>query len=70
MSNHTTKEKIYKLRCMICGHRGSDLVAMQEHVVEHGYRLEDHRNVTRREIEGGYVWTMPDGVDWLEAVRT
>lgn len=56
-----------RLACLICGRRGDNLVAMQEHACEHGYELEDHRRVTRRKTENAWIFTMPDGVDWLEA---
>lgn len=35
----------------------------------HGYTLEDHRGARRREVPGGYVWSFPDGVDWLGAQK-
>lgn len=38
----------YRLTCLICGERGTDLIAMQEHAFEHGYTSEDHQQVTRR----------------------
>jgi hypothetical protein len=61
----------YRLTCLICGeYHGNDLVAIQEHAMrEHDYRQRDHQRVTRREVDGGWVYTMPDGVDWLLAKR-
>jgi hypothetical protein len=60
----------WRKRCLICGKRFEDLVEIQEHVVfEHDYRFGDLRNVTRREIENGFIYTMPDGRDWMEATR-
>lgn len=57
------------LTCLICGCKGQSLVAIQEHAMEeHGYTQEDHRNVTRRsEPDGSFVWTFPDGLDWLRS---
>lgn len=57
-----------RLTCLICGTRGNDLVRMQEHVMhEHGYKHDDHQKVTRRREGDSYIWTMPDGTDWLSS---
>ena len=64
----TIQERKYQLTCLICGHREDGLVVMQDHAVaKHGYRTADHWHATKRIVEYGYVWTMPDGRDWLEA---
>jgi len=60
----------YRLTCLICDEQDDDLVRIQEHVMDlHDYTVDDLRTCTKREIEGGYIWTMPDGVDWLQAER-
>lgn len=63
---------IWNLKCLICGHTDTNLVRIQEHAMnEHGYTQNDHRAVTKREIEPGhYIFTFPDGVDWLDAKRS
>ena len=45
------------------------LVAIQNHVMKvHGYGLEDLFKQTRSNLGNNhYIYTMPDGVDWLEA---
>lgn len=62
---------IYKLTCMICGHQGGGLIAMQEHAMEeHGYTQEDHRrNTARNPKTNVWIYSFPDGVDWLYAER-
>jgi len=61
-------DRKYTLKCLICGHTENNLVALQEHAMDfHGYTQADHRRVSRRIVEHGYIWTMPDGVDWMEA---
>lgn len=43
---------------------------MQEHVIHtHCRTFDDVRGARRREVPGGYVWTFPDGVDWLGAQK-
>lgn len=52
--------------------RETSLVAIQEHAMHvHGYRQSDLMLTTKRlTLTGiGYIWTMPDGVDWLKAIR-
>ena len=66
----------WMMRCLLCP-RGKakttdDLVGLQDHAMrDHGAKRGDLRNATRR--KGGpadhYVWTMPDGRDWMEAVK-
>jgi hypothetical protein len=59
--------KTYRLTCLICGHKERSLVAIQEHAMrEHGYAQRDLQKNSRRAVEG-YVYSMPDGVDWLLA---
>jgi hypothetical protein len=62
----------WNMKCLICNeYTDNNLVRIQEHAMhEHGYTQEDHRRVTKREIDGGYIYTFPDGQDWLEATRT
>ena len=61
---------IYRLTCLICGEPGECLVKIQEHVMdEHGYTQEHLRQNTKRAIVGGFIYTMPDGVDWLRSDR-
>jgi len=60
----------YQLTCMLCGLEGRDLVRMQEHVMRyHGYSQRELQANTHRNIDGGYIYTMPDGRDWLRALR-
>lgn len=61
----------YVLTCLICGVRMSDLGAIQEHAMdEHGYLQDDHGFAKRRTEPGGaFVWTFPDGVDWMRAAE-
>jgi hypothetical protein len=56
---------------MICGHQGGGLIAMQEHAMEeHGYTQEDHRrNTARNPKTNVWIYSFPDGVDWLYAER-
>jgi hypothetical protein len=43
---------------------------MQEHLMRvHGYTQADIRANTRRQVERGYIFTLPDGKDWLSATR-
>ena len=63
---------MWMMRCLLCArcHDVRDLVYMQKHVMfMHDYTVDDLRSSTKREIAGGYIWTMPDGKDWLMAVR-
>ncbi len=58
----------YQLKCLLCGATDSNLVHIQEHAMnEHGYTQDDHRKVTKRATDEGYIYTFPDGKDWLEA---
>lgn len=61
----------YTMTCLICGQTNTSLVGIQEHVMEtHGYKQDDLREQTKREIEPGhYIFTFPDQKDWLEAKR-
>jgi len=63
--------KEFKLKCLICGEEAAGLVLAQEHVMdEHGYTQADLRQATREVIAPEhYVWSMPDGVKWLDAER-
>jgi hypothetical protein len=49
----------------------SNLVAIQEHAMyDHGYKQDDIRNGSKRQLEdGGYIFTFPDGKDWMEGHR-
>jgi len=69
MQTTLIRQKSWLLTCLICGKTGGNLVAMQEHAMhDHGYEEQDHRHATRRgERAIGYVWTMPDGADWMRA---
>ena len=63
----------YRLKCLICHqHEDTNLVRIQEHAISsHGYTQADHYGTRQREIEPGrYIFTFPDGTDWLEAIRT
>jgi hypothetical protein len=62
----------WDLKCLQCGYHDANLVHMQEHAMkQHGYKQEDHRKAQRREMGfDRYIWTMPDGKDWMEAVFT
>lgn len=58
----------YRLKCLLCGRLDGGLVRLQEHAMhDHGYSQDDHRRSTRRYEGHRYIWTMPDGTDWLEA---
>ena len=66
----------WTMRCMLCPPRKrtttDDLVGLQNHAMQaHGAHRADLRNATRR--RGGpadhYVWSLPDGRDWMEAVK-
>jgi len=60
----------YRLTCLICGMQSNNLVLIQEHAMyDHGYRQEDHHRAKRRDADDGYVWAMPDGVEWLHAKK-
>ena len=65
----------YHLTCQLCEGPGNPfttqyLVPIQEHVMSaHGYTQADLQKQTKRETEEGYIYTMPDGKDWLTAVR-
>ena len=46
------------------------MVGLQEHVMRvHKYTPKQLRHNTRRDHHHGYIYTMPDGVDWLLAER-
>lgn len=74
-------ELSWSLKCLICGFCRCSLVPMQEHAMHtHCRTLDDLRAARRREVPGGYmfrgeyldasyVWTFPDGVDWLSAQK-
>lgn len=68
--------RTWALKCLLCeatpsdlpetGH--NDLVRLQEHLMdEHLVSRDDLRRQLREEIDGGYVWRLPDGPLWLEA---
>lgn len=64
----------FHLTCLLCEgnkpHSSQYLVPMQEHVMkEHGYTQADLQKQTKRETEQGYIYTFPDGKDWLDAVK-
>lgn len=63
----------WNLECLLCGHKGADLVKMQEHGMnDHGITREELGRVTREPKEltaAKYVWTLPDGRQWLKAVK-
>ena len=68
--HHDRQMNLWLERCLLCGRLATDLVVIQEHVMDdHGYSQGDLRRATKREIERGFVWTMPDGRDWMEALR-
>ena len=59
---------------MLCPHNAKttdDLVGLQNHAMQdHGAHRADLRNATRRKAARDgrrYVWTLPDGRDWMEA---
>lgn len=64
-------ENCWALKCLICGgFSRCSLVPMQEHAMHtHCRTRDDLRAAQRREVPGGYVWTFPDGVDWLGAQK-
>jgi len=62
--------------CLLCantgGKSGRTLSDMEEHVVtKHGYSKEDCAKTTKREREegDGYIYSMPDGTDWLLVLK-
>ena len=72
----------WKLKCLICAELGElnllpkeradvhiCLVSIQNHVMKvHGYGLNDLFAQTRSSLGNNhYIYTMPDGKDWLEA---
>ena len=64
----------YYLTCLLCqGEKPMSskyLVPIQEHVMqEHGYTQADLQTQTKEQTDDGYVYTMPDGKPWLNAVR-
>jgi len=60
--------KIWKLTCLLCGVTSTSLVEIQEHVMHvHHYPQTQLKLNTKRSGHDCYVWTMPDGVDWLQA---
>ena len=66
----------YDLECLLnhCGFCHNNLVKMQEHLMsQHGFTQNDVRNQSKREIEGGYIYSLPTfgkTVDWMKAVRS
>jgi hypothetical protein len=68
---------MWMMKCLLCPPQSkvtwTDLVAIQEHVMrDHGYTRMDLRTNTRRPASPNkdhYIWTMPDGSDWLEAKK-
>jgi hypothetical protein len=69
---------MWTMKCLLCPPDEAraawrDLVAIQEHVMrDHGYTRMDLRWNTRRPASPNkdhYIWTMPDGSDWLEAKK-
>ncbi len=62
---------LWIMKCLICGAEDKSLVGIQEHAMNaHGYTQADHRAVTKREIEPGhYIYTFPNGTDWLDSQR-
>jgi len=65
----------YNLECLFnhCGHTDTNLVKMQEHLMnQHGFTQADLRNQSKREIDGGYIYSLPTfgkTVDWMKAIR-
>jgi hypothetical protein len=67
------------LKCLLCEARDQDLegaanplVRLQEHLMDsHQVSLEELRGSASRPNEEGSEWiyTLPDGRDWLEAIR-
>lgn len=63
-------DNAWALKCLICGFSRCSLVPMQEHAMHtHCRTRDDLRGARRRDVPGGYVWTFPDGVDWLGAQK-
>lgn len=69
---------MWVMRCLLCPTAdqigwGADLVRLQEHAMyDHGYSRVDLRTNTRRPgswSKDHFIWTMPDGKDWLEAKK-
>lgn len=62
----------YNMKCLICSYTDANLIRIQEHVMDtHHYSQPNLQRQTRRELDPGhYIFTMPDGIDWLEAVRS
>jgi len=70
-----TDAATWRLTCLICGRQDDDLVALQEHgMARHDITRDDLRRAARRnrdtDTQETYTWTLPDGRDWLHAVRT
>ena len=66
-------DSLWKLECLICEFSNHDLVLMQEHLMaDHGVRREELWKQTR-EPQGfdaaEYVFSLPDGLQWLKATR-
>ena len=64
----------FRLTCLLCEgpkpHVSPYLVPMQDHVMSaHGYTLADLQKQTKRETDAGYIYTFPDGKDWLDAKK-
>jgi hypothetical protein len=58
----------WKLRCLQCDHEETDLVAMQEHLIQmHGVPQESFRTQQRETVEH-YRWRLPDGTPLMDAV--
>ena len=60
------------LTCLLCGKTGKNLFDMEAHAVtEHGYTQADAAQKIKREREegDGYIYSMPDGKDWLQVIK-
>lgn len=65
----------FHLTCLLCTgnkpHTSPYLVNLQEHVMNaHGYTQADLQKQTKRETDVGYVYTFPDGKDWLDTKKS
>jgi hypothetical protein len=63
----------WHLRCLLCGqYESTSLTEIQEHAMAaHHYRQDALREQTRRQITPDhYVFSMPDGREWLDAARS
>jgi hypothetical protein len=65
--------KSWQMRCMICNQPDTNLTRIQEHLMgAHGYSVEELRAQSKRQPSGDentYIYTLPDGTDWLYAER-